>query len=69
MGVSLRIYRYAWAEEAKSAGYPERYAQANFNLQRQGHDAGVFAQGKGGNAVELSEYERMRMKFMKCRRA
>ena len=27
-GVSLHSYRYAWAERAHTAGYPERYAQA-----------------------------------------
>jgi integrase len=27
-GVSLHCYRYAWAERAKRAGYPERFAQA-----------------------------------------
>ncbi len=27
VGVSLHSYRYAWAERAKTAGYPERYAQ------------------------------------------
>ncbi|MBL9170396.1 MAG: tyrosine-type recombinase/integrase [Verrucomicrobiales bacterium] len=26
-GISLHSYRYAWAERAKSIGYPERYAQ------------------------------------------
>jgi integrase len=26
-GVSLHSYRYAWAERAKTVGYPERYAQ------------------------------------------
>jgi integrase len=26
-GVSLHCYRYAWAERAKSAGYPERFVQ------------------------------------------
>jgi integrase len=25
--VTLHCYRYAWAERAKTAGYPERYAQ------------------------------------------
>jgi len=25
--VSLHSYRYAWAERAKTVGYPERYAQ------------------------------------------
>lgn len=27
-GVTLHSYRYAWAERAKKAGYPERWAQA-----------------------------------------
>jgi integrase len=27
-GVSLHSYRYAWAQRAKSLGYPERFAQA-----------------------------------------
>ncbi len=27
IGVSLHSYRYGWAERAKAAGYPERYAQ------------------------------------------
>lgn len=27
-GVSLHSFRYAWAERAKAAGYPERFAQA-----------------------------------------
>lgn len=27
-GVTLHSYRYAWAERAKSAGYPERFAMA-----------------------------------------
>jgi hypothetical protein len=26
-GVSLLSYRYAWAERAKTVGYPERFAQ------------------------------------------
>jgi integrase len=28
IGVSLHSYRYAWAERAKTAGYPQRFAQA-----------------------------------------
>ena len=28
VGVSLHSYRYAWAERAKTCGYPERFAQA-----------------------------------------
>jgi integrase len=27
LGVTLHSYRYAWAERAKTAGYPERFAQ------------------------------------------
>ncbi len=27
LGVSLHSYRYAWAERAKTCGYPERFAQ------------------------------------------
>ena len=27
LGISLHSYRYAWAERAKTAGYPERFAQ------------------------------------------
>lgn len=27
-GVTLHSYRYAWAERAKTSGYPERFAQA-----------------------------------------
>ena len=27
-GVTLHSYRYAWAERAKSCGFPERYAMA-----------------------------------------
>src|SRR6266566_2484623 len=30
-GVSLHSYRYAWAERAKKAGYPERFAQEGFS--------------------------------------
>lgn len=26
-GITLHSYRYAWAERAKTAGYPERFAQ------------------------------------------
>jgi integrase len=28
-GITLHSYRYAWAERAKSAGYPERFAMEN----------------------------------------
>ncbi len=50
-GVSLHSYRYAWAERAKTAGYPERYARGKSWAQQPSHDTGVFAQSPGGNAV------------------
>jgi integrase len=56
-GVSLHSYRYAWAERAKTAGYPERYAQVNL-----GHNSRAMTRAYSHNApVEmpaLSEYER-----------
>jgi integrase len=56
-GVTLHSYRYAWAERAKSAGYPERYAQVNL-----GHNSKAMTRAYSRNApVEmpsLSEYER-----------
>ena len=56
-GVSLHSYRYAWAERAKTAGYPERYAQVNL-----GHNSRAMARAYSRKApVEmpsLSEYER-----------
>ncbi len=61
-GVSLHSYRYAWAERAKTAGYPERYAQVNL-----GHNSKAMTRAYSRKAeVEmpsLSEYERMRTKF------
>ena len=33
-GVTLHSYRYAWAERAKAAGYPERFA-----MQALGHSS------------------------------
>jgi integrase len=56
-GVSLHSYRYAWAERAKTAGYPERFAQVNI-----GHNSRAMARAYSRNApVEmpaLSEYEK-----------
>ncbi len=55
-GVSLHSYRYAWAERARSCGYPERWAQNAL-----GHDSRAVHQAyaKGGIAVcpPLDEYE------------
>jgi integrase len=56
-GVSLHSYRYSWAERAKTAGYPERYAQVNL-----GHNSKAMTRAYSRKAeVEmpsLSEYER-----------
>jgi len=61
-GVSLHSYRYAWAERAKVAGYPERYAQVNL-----GHNSKAMARAYSRKApVEmpsLGEYERQRKQF------
>jgi integrase len=56
-GVSLHSYRYAWAERAKAAGYPERYAQVNL-----GHNSKAMTRSYSRKATvelpSLSEYER-----------
>jgi integrase len=56
-GVTLHSYRYAWAERAKTAGYPERFAQVNL-----GHNSRAMARAYSRKApVEmpaLSEYEK-----------
>jgi integrase len=61
-GVSLHSYRYAWAERAKTAGYPERFAQVNL-----GHNSRAMTRAYSRNApVEmpsLGEYERQRAQF------
>ena len=61
-GVSLLSYRYAWAERAKKAGYPERFAQ-----EALGHNSKTIHRAYARKAqVELpplSEYERQRAKF------
>jgi integrase len=61
-GVSLHSYRYAWAERAKTAGYPERFAQVNL-----GHNSRAMTRAYSRRApVEmpsLSEYERQRAAF------
>lgn len=55
-GVSLHSYRYAWAERAKTAGYPERFAQ-----QALGHNSKAVhrAYAKKAHVIipALSEYE------------
>jgi len=56
-GVSLHSYRYAWAERAKSAGYPERFAQ-----EALGHNSKAvhraYARKAKVELPSLGEYER-----------
>jgi integrase len=56
-GVSLHSYRYAWAERAKIAGYPERYAQlALGHNSKSVHRA--YAKKAQVTLPPLEEYER-----------
>jgi integrase len=56
-GVSLHSYRYAWAERAKVAGYPERFAQ-----EALGHNSKAVHRAYARKAQvllpPLEEYER-----------
>ena len=56
-GVSLHSYRYAWAERAMEAGYPERYA-----MQALGHSSKAIHRAYSKKAQvrlpSLEEYER-----------
>lgn len=58
-GVSLHSYRYAWAERAKNAGYPERFAQ-----QALGHDSKAvhraYARRAEPTVPPLEDYEECR---------
>jgi integrase len=55
-GVSLHSYRYAWAQRAKAAGYPQRFAQAAL-----GHSSRAVHEAYARNAFvicpALDEYE------------
>jgi integrase len=61
-GVSLHSYRYAWAERAKKAGYPERFAQ-----EALGHNSKAVHRAYARKAqVELpalGDYEKQRAMF------
>lgn len=56
-GVSLHSYRYAWAERAKTVGYPERFAQMAL-----GHNSKAVHRAYARNArvtlPPLDEYEK-----------
>jgi integrase len=55
-GVALHSYRYAWAERAKQAGYPERFAQ-----EALGHNSKAVHRAYAKRALmklpSLQEYE------------
>jgi len=55
-GVTLHSYRYAWAERAKVAGYPERFAQ-----EALGHDSKAVHRDNAKRALmkipSLEDYE------------
>jgi integrase len=56
-GISLHSYRYAWAERAKTCGYPERFAQAALGHNSQAvHRA--YAKKAHVLIPTLDEYER-----------
>ena len=67
-GVTLHSYRYAWAERAKTAGYPERFAQ-----EALGHNSKAVHRAYARKAqVELpalSEFERQRAVFTEAAKA
>ena len=50
-GISLHSYRYAWAERAKTCGYPERFAQEALGHNSKAGAPGVCEEGKGQAAV------------------
>ncbi len=56
-GITLHCYRYAWAERAKVAGYPERFAQVAL-----GHNSKAVHRAYAQNALvtipPLEEFER-----------
>jgi integrase len=56
-GVTLQSYRYAWAERAKVAGYPERFAQ-----EALGHNSKAVHRAYAKRALmkipSLEDYER-----------
>lgn len=66
-GVSLHSYRYAWAERAKTAGYPERFAQVAL-----GHNSKAvhraYAKKAQVKLPALEEYETVRAKSVAERR-
>ena len=65
-GISLHSYRYAWAERAKTAGYPERFAQ-----EALGHNFKAVHRAYAKNAAvllpSLEDYEATMASFRKSK--
>jgi len=63
-GISLHSYRYAWAERAKVAGYPERFAQ-----EALGHNSKAvhraYAKKAQVTVPALEDYEKERAKIVR----
>jgi integrase len=55
-GVTLHSYRYAWAERAKVAGYPERFAQLALGHNKAVHRA--YARKAQVTLPPLEDYEK-----------
>jgi hypothetical protein len=58
-GVSLHSYRYAWAERAKTAGYPEQFAMENLGQNSKAVHRAYSRKAKV-ELPSLGEYERRR---------
>ena len=63
VGVTLHSYRYAWAERAKTVGYPERFAQ-----EALGHNSKAVHRAYAKRALmklpSLEEYEQRATTFV-----
>ena len=66
-GVTLHSYRYAWAQRARQAGYPERFAMENL-----GHNSKAVHEAYAGLAQvdvpSLGEFEAKRAAFAEAGR-
>ena len=67
-GISLHSYRYAWAERARTAGMPERFAQ-----EALGHNSaavhGAYARKARVVIPTLEDYEKQQAKVIPIRTA
>lgn len=61
-GVSLHCYRYAWAERAREAGYPERAAQEALGQSKAVHQA--YAKNAQPNVPDLDTFSKTREKVV-----